>query len=90
MRKWFERHGWWLCPATLAWKVIDEIWSIPGRIADSQTWACWVEEIDMWPIDVSDWILIGLFLIGAAAWVLDRCARKQPTPEPVLTFPLWP
>lgn len=82
MRDFFKRHGWWLCPVTIAWKAIDEIWSIPGRISDTETWKRWIEKGNMWPVDVSDWVLIALFLIGAIAWVWDRRERKKPTPAP--------
>ena len=40
----------------------------------------------MWPIDISDWILIVLFVVGSVAWVKDRRERSKakvaPPPKP--------
>ena len=75
MRDFLRRHGWWLCPVTFVWKAVDEIWSIPGRMSDTETWKGWIGETNMPPVDVSDWVLIGLFLVGATTWLWNRSER---------------
>lgn len=72
----------WLCPVSIIGWVVDFVWEIPGRIDDWNTWRKWICDLQrkgfaMPVVDVSDWVVIAVFLFGAIMWLRERRNSKQ-------------